>query len=227
MDSELLFGAEPDTLDYGNQAEGPLGDGIDGVDPTIADPTVTAPLKRRRPQVKLTSERLLGEKGLPYLMRNGPKRVRISSSRRNAHDNLSHIIQFYQLWAHDVYPKAKFNDFIRLCHSLGKSDKLLREYRTNLYREEINPGDGAQNNADDEDDELYTVSARPTANRSQEPQEQASQGLETQELETQELETQELEMQRQETWQEALDTQETFEEDPDAIAAMEEMESMQ
>lgn len=149
------------------------------VDPTVADPTVTAPLKRRRPQVKLTAEKLIGEKGLPYVMKNAPKRVRISK-RRNAHDNLSQIVQFYQLWAHELFPKARFNDFIKLCQSLGKNDKLLREYRKNLYREELLGGSErheesipqdiatqapqeAQRELEELEDDIYTVSTRANA----------------------------------------------------------------
>ncbi|KAG0662445.1 chromosome segregation in meiosis- protein [Maudiozyma exigua] len=99
------------------------------------DPTVIA-VKTRRPQVKLTTERLLSCGGLPYVMKNAPKSIKISS-RRNAQQNLSGIVQFYQLWAHELFPKAKFRDFIKLCETLGKTDKTLREYRSNLYRAEM------------------------------------------------------------------------------------------
>lgn len=106
------------------------------IDPTaVPDPTAIV-AKARRTQVKLTSEKLLSDKGLPYIMKNAPKRLRISS-RKNAYDNLTNIAQFYQLWAHELYPKAKFRDFTKLCYTLGRSDKILREYRANLYRDEM------------------------------------------------------------------------------------------
>ena len=106
---------------------------------TVLDPTVIA-VKTRRPQVKLTTDRLLSNGGLPYVMKKAPKSIRISS-RKNAQQNLSQVVQFYQLWAHELFPKAKFRDFIKLCETLGKTDKTLREYRSNLYRAEmgINP----------------------------------------------------------------------------------------
>lgn len=138
MESELLFGMETE-----NQVAGTVDAGTGSVetesllDPTLVDPTaVVGSLKRRRPQVKLTGELLVGERGLPYVMKHAPRRIRISK-RRTAHDNLSHIIQFYQLWAHDLFPKARFDDFVKLCQSLGKSDKILREYRKNVYLREI------------------------------------------------------------------------------------------
>lgn len=104
---------------------------------TVADPTATEGLRARRAQVKLTSERLLAEKGLPWVLKNGPKRIRISRKKRSTYDNLNHIIQFYQLWAHELYPKAKFDDFIKLCHTLGKNDKVLRQFREDVFRKEM------------------------------------------------------------------------------------------
>ncbi|CAI4035525.1 hypothetical protein SMKI_13G1740 [Saccharomyces mikatae IFO 1815] len=104
-------------------------------DPTIADPTAIV-TKRRRPQVKLTAEKLLSDKGLPYILKNAHKRIRISS-RKNSYDNLSGIIQFYQLWAHELFPKAKFKDFMKICQTMGKTDPVLREYRVSLFRDEM------------------------------------------------------------------------------------------
>lgn len=105
------------------------------VDPTIADPTIVS-IKQRTPQIKLTAERLLSEKGLPYVIKNAPKMIRISK-KRNTYDNLNNIVRFYQLWAHELYPKAKFKDFLALCQTLGRSDRYLREYRTNQLKEEL------------------------------------------------------------------------------------------
>lgn len=108
-------------------------------DPTMADPTVTEALtKTRRVQVKLTADKLLSDKGLPYLMKHAPKRLRISTSRNSPYDNLSHIVRFYQLWAHELFPKAKFKDFVKITRGL-KNDRALKEYRTNLCLDEMAP----------------------------------------------------------------------------------------
>lgn len=121
----------------GAQKDPTIPNGLDGsvVDPTIADPTAIV-TKKRRPQVKLTAEKLLSDKGLPYVLKNAHKRIRISS-KKNSYDNLSNIIQFYQLWAHELFPKAKFKDFMKICQTVGKTDPVLREYRVSLFRDEM------------------------------------------------------------------------------------------
>ncbi|QEU58068.1 Csm3 [Kluyveromyces lactis] len=114
---------------------------VNGLDPSMAstadgqDPTLIS-TNTRKPRVKLTAEKLLSTKGLPYVMEHAPKSCRISK-HKTAYDNLTNFLQFYQLWAHNLYPKAKFKDFTSLCESLGKTDKELREYRMNLVRKDM------------------------------------------------------------------------------------------
>ncbi|SCU96506.1 LANO_0E13674g1_1 [Lachancea nothofagi CBS 11611] len=104
-------------------------------DAQLQDPTAIV-TTTRRPQVKLTAEKLLLPKGLPKIMKEAPKRIRISK-RRSSYDNLAHFLQYYQLWAHELFPKAKFHDFVALSRALGKSDRELREYRIELLRQEL------------------------------------------------------------------------------------------
>ncbi|CCK73460.1 Csm3p NDAI_0G04770 [Naumovozyma dairenensis CBS 421] len=114
---------------------------------TSADPTAILTTSRRT-QVKLTTERLLTEKGLPYLLKNGPKNIKISKKKKTdvhgkptkattTYDNLTNITRFYQIWAHQLYPKAKFKDFLKLAYTLGKTDKNLRNYRIELFQAEM------------------------------------------------------------------------------------------
>lgn len=79
FDSLLLGFNDSDSV----QKDPTVPNGLDGsvVDPTIADPTaITA--RKRRPQVKLTAEKLLSDKGLPYVLKNAHKRIRISSKKK-------------------------------------------------------------------------------------------------------------------------------------------------
>ncbi|CDH11754.1 uncharacterized protein ZBAI_03540 [Zygosaccharomyces bailii ISA1307] len=128
-----------DTENRDEEAHGEPRDSL-ATDPTIADPTTVAEAlsKTRRTQVKLTADRLLSDKGLPHLVRHGPKRLRISTSRNTPYENLSQIVRFYQLWAHELYPKAKFRDFVKITRGL-KNDRALKEYRTNLCLNEMAP----------------------------------------------------------------------------------------
>lgn len=105
-------------------------------EPPVFDPTAVITTKRRV-QVKLTGERLMDpERGLPHLMKIGKKRIHISKNK-SSFENLSNIVQVYQLWAHQLYPKAKFKDFIKLSQQLGRTDRVLREYRKSVIRKEL------------------------------------------------------------------------------------------
>ncbi|CUS22262.1 LAQU0S05e01376g1_1 [Lachancea quebecensis] len=141
-DSSLL--ADPTAIN-------PSGLGPDG-DAPLQDPTAIA-ARARRPQVKLTAEKLCSAKGLPAIMKHAPRRLRISK-RRSSYDNLCHLLQFYQLWAHDLYPKAKFHDFVALCRNLGKTDPQLREYRIELLRQELEMGSEPEDGASARPQEL-------------------------------------------------------------------------
>ncbi|SCU79483.1 LAFA_0B03422g1_1 [Lachancea sp. 'fantastica'] len=107
-----------------------------GLDDTpLPDPTEVS-ARPRRAQVKLTAEKLLSPKGLPKIMKEAPKKIRFSK-RRSSYENLTQFLQFYQLWANDLFPKAKFRDFVTISRTLGKTDRELREYRIELVRQEL------------------------------------------------------------------------------------------
>lgn len=93
-------------------------------------------MKRSRTMMKLDCEKLLSSKGLPHLLKTGPKRARISK-HKDEYQNLCHFLQFYQLWAHELYPKAKFRDFVIMCDRLGKGNGDLREYRMRMLSAEL------------------------------------------------------------------------------------------
>ncbi|CCE62403.1 hypothetical protein TPHA_0C02500 [Tetrapisispora phaffii CBS 4417] len=124
-----------DNAYHGNVDNYLLNNDPTAVDSTMNDPTAVV-TKKRKPIVKLTAERLLSDNGLPYVMKNARKRIHISKNKSPC-DNFNNILLFYQLWAHNLYPKAKFKDFIKLAQGLGKSDKILREYRSALFRKEM------------------------------------------------------------------------------------------
>ncbi|KAF8964049.1 replication fork protection component Swi3-domain-containing protein, partial [Flammula alnicola] len=75
--------------------------------------------KARRRIVKLDENRLLGPNGFPHLIKM-TKDFRIKGKGHEATD-LSRILQIYQYWTHELYPKTQFLDTVerveKLCHS--------------------------------------------------------------------------------------------------------------
>ncbi|SSD60683.1 uncharacterized protein SCODWIG_02444 [Saccharomycodes ludwigii] len=104
------------------------------------DPTATININKRKfgnTLSSLNSDILLSSKGLPYIVENAQKRIKISSKKSN-YDNLSNIIEFYQIWAHQCFPKFRFRDFINNCERIGKVDRDIKDYRLNLFLKEAN-----------------------------------------------------------------------------------------
>ncbi|KAI1312305.1 hypothetical protein EDD11_002959 [Mortierella claussenii] len=89
-------------------------------------------VKKRAKIVKLDHEKLLSEHGLPLLMSHG-KRFKIrhkykdsSEKNANAKNNLADLMRLYQTWAHNLFPKATFRDFIQQAEAKCKSDRQIR-----------------------------------------------------------------------------------------------------
>ncbi|KAI7825637.1 replication fork protection component Swi3-domain-containing protein [Gamsiella multidivaricata] len=107
----------------------PIGSAVEGggVVGDLGDVKVT---KKRVKQVTLDQERLLGEHGLPLLLTNG-KRFKIrhkykdsAEKNANAKNNLADLMRVYQTWAHNLFPKATFKDFITQAESKCKEKQI-------------------------------------------------------------------------------------------------------
>ncbi|KAF9135532.1 chromosome segregation in meiosis- protein [Mortierella sp. 14UC] len=88
--------------------------------------------KKRPKQVRLDSEKLLGIQGFPMLMAQG-KRLKIRDKYRtsaekdsNSKKNLADLMMLYQTWAHNLFPKSTFRDFIIQAESKCRSDKQIK-----------------------------------------------------------------------------------------------------
>ncbi|ODV98439.1 hypothetical protein PACTADRAFT_48205 [Pachysolen tannophilus NRRL Y-2460] len=108
-------------------------------------------IKTRRKLVTLNQDKLLSRNGLPYIQKNY-KRIKLHHGKdygssvgksgdftsSHYYKNLSNILQFYQLWAHNLFPKANFTDFIKLANrqSSGNSAKV-HIYRRGFIEAEI------------------------------------------------------------------------------------------
>ncbi|KAK1158067.1 TIMELESS-interacting protein-like [Acipenser oxyrinchus oxyrinchus] len=85
-----------------------------------------APVAKRRsvkrPQPKLDSQRLISERGLPAL-RTMFNNVRFKGKGHEAED-LKVLMQHMEHWAHRLYPKLQFEDFIDKLEVLGNKKEV-------------------------------------------------------------------------------------------------------
>ncbi|KAK6464024.1 replication fork protection component Swi3-domain-containing protein [Scheffersomyces coipomensis] len=116
-------------------------------------------LTKRLKIARLDNERIFNEQtGLKYIIRNhrqllksinkadanlqkkyqNKSKIPHSARLEHEYDNLSTVLQFYQLWCHGLFPKANFKDCIHLLRSLGAKSSQLRIYRRQLIEAEIN-----------------------------------------------------------------------------------------
>ncbi|KAJ8417227.1 hypothetical protein AAFF_G00284540 [Aldrovandia affinis] len=100
---------ERDPFANGEEGEGELS--------KLADAPVAKRRSVKRPQPKLDSQRLVSERGLPAL-RTLFDNVRFKGKGHEAED-LRVLMQRMENWAHRLYPKLQFEDFIDKLESLG------------------------------------------------------------------------------------------------------------
>lgn len=113
-------------------------------------------LTKRKPTARVDNNRIFSQKGLGYLLKNHHKllktiqrndkqfeekskngRVHRAQKFQHEYDNLSSVLQFYQLWCHGMFPKANFKDCVHLLRLLGAKSPRLRLYRRELIEQEI------------------------------------------------------------------------------------------
>jgi replication fork protection complex subunit Csm3/Swi3 len=79
--------------------------------------------KRRQPVAKLDENRLLTQAGIPKLRRSAKKSLRFKGKGHEFSD-LARLLNFYQLWLDDLFPRAKFADGLAMIERLGHSKRL-------------------------------------------------------------------------------------------------------
>ncbi|GJJ67837.1 hypothetical protein EMPS_00183 [Entomortierella parvispora] len=89
-------------------------------------------VKERVKIVKLDAEKLLGPRGFPALLTQGKglkirqKYSNTAEKNANVKANMTDLMRVYQTWAHNLFPKATFGDFITQAESKCKNDKQIR-----------------------------------------------------------------------------------------------------
>ncbi|PYI24235.1 Swi3-domain-containing protein [Aspergillus japonicus CBS 114.51] len=79
--------------------------------------------KHRRFVAKLDESRLLSHSGIPKLRRTSRQRLRLKGKGHEFSD-VARLLNFYQLWLDDLYPRAKFADGLAMIEKLGHSKRL-------------------------------------------------------------------------------------------------------
>ncbi|XP_043933798.1 TIMELESS-interacting protein [Protopterus annectens] len=124
-------GGREDGEDDGQVANGNLELGEDDAGTRVELPTVKKVVKR--PQPKLDAQRLTSDKGLPAL-RHLFDSVKFRGKGHELED-LKTLIHNMEHWAHRLYPKLHFEDFIDRLETLGSKKEVqtcLKRIRLDL-----------------------------------------------------------------------------------------------
>ncbi|EME77418.1 uncharacterized protein MYCFIDRAFT_83337 [Pseudocercospora fijiensis CIRAD86] len=79
--------------------------------------------KKRQPIPKLDENRLLSEAGIPKLRKITKSRVKFRGKGHEFSD-ISRLLNTYQLWLDDLYPRAKFRDALTMLEKVGHSKRM-------------------------------------------------------------------------------------------------------
>ncbi|KAF7116575.1 hypothetical protein CNMCM5793_005056 [Aspergillus hiratsukae] len=79
--------------------------------------------RKRQPVAKLDESRLLSQPGIPKLRRTAKKKLRFKGKGHEFSD-AARLLNFYQLWLDDLFPRAKFADGLAMIERLGHSKRL-------------------------------------------------------------------------------------------------------
>ncbi|PPJ58586.1 hypothetical protein CBER1_06680 [Cercospora berteroae] len=99
--------------------------------------------KKRIPIPKLDENRLLSDAGISKLRKITKSRLKFRGKGHEFTD-ISNLLNTYQLWLDDLYPRAKFRDAVKMVEKVGHSKRMQVTRRawlddTKPYRKELTP----------------------------------------------------------------------------------------
>jgi replication fork protection complex subunit Csm3/Swi3 len=99
--------------------------------------------KKRKPIAKLDESRLLSENGITKLRKISKTRLKLRGKGHEFSD-MSRLLNMYQLWLDDLYPRAKFRDALVMVEKLGHSKRMQITRKawldgTKPYRRDASP----------------------------------------------------------------------------------------
>ncbi|QWU88679.1 hypothetical protein CA3LBN_002987 [Candidozyma haemuli] len=98
--------------------------------PTRGLPMITKNYKKLSRTIK-RNDKKLQEKLKTEKSKSAAKRAKVEAEC----ENLGTVIQFYQFWAHGFFPRANFNDCIRMIRAYKSA--RIKEYRRSLLDNEL------------------------------------------------------------------------------------------
>ncbi|KAK9322551.1 replication fork protection component Swi3-domain-containing protein [Lipomyces orientalis] len=103
-------------------------------------------IKQKSTRAKLDDERLLSAEGLLTIKRRAPK-VRFKG-KGHEYRYLGRLLECYQIWGHQLFPKANFEDFLAMTEKRGRS-KQMKVVRRQMI-DEWKPVRPPEQNSDEE-----------------------------------------------------------------------------
>ncbi|KAJ5770786.1 uncharacterized protein N7511_002837 [Penicillium nucicola] len=99
--------------------------------------------KQRQPVAKLDESRLLSQAGIPKLRQSAKRKLRFKGKGHEFSD-AARLLNFYQLWLDDLYPRAKFADGLTMIEKLGHSKRIQVMRREWIEEEKPRPLDSSE-----------------------------------------------------------------------------------
>lgn len=154
-DIDSILGNDDLNKNIGSDGENEHGNNSDAKDEEGGTSKPVDPKRRtiRKPQLRLNVERMIGtERGVHTLEKyfEGMK----YRGKGNEKEDLDNVLKRMEHWAHRLYPKYNFKDFLATAEQLGKKKQLqthMSRYRQGMLELTVKPI------VDDEPDEMEVV----------------------------------------------------------------------
>ncbi|KAF1959865.1 Swi3-domain-containing protein [Byssothecium circinans] len=130
---------------------------VTGVDMLGLDEEIKV-TKKRQPIPKLDERLLLSDNGIPKLQRISKERLKLKG-KGHEYGDIARMLNMYQLWLDDLYPRAKFADGLAIIEKLGHAKSMQR-----MRKEWID--EGKPKNKSDNEDEADAAIAYQTVQES-------------------------------------------------------------
>ncbi|ORY79844.1 replication fork protection component Swi3-domain-containing protein [Protomyces lactucae-debilis] len=134
-------------------------------------------IKKKRIIARLDDERLLEKHhGIPKLIKMSLERPLHKTLKGKGHtlQDMGRVLERYQFWCHEMYPKAKFRDALAMIRKAGSSKRMKMERRRFIDDLLPKPVDEDED-AEEYDDSVFGLTNKGPAARNEE--QDASQAL--------------------------------------------------